>query len=156
MSGYTCEDHFNEYDTVIHSWQVIYDILESKITDGILCDVGMPIMHKNVLYNCRILLLNSKVLGIRPKLNLADGGNYFESRWFSAWKANYVEQFDLPVGIQKLTGVKSCPMGHIVVRCLDVEIGFEICEEAWISNNPMIQQSLNGVEIFLNSSGSHD
>jgi NAD+ synthase (glutamine-hydrolysing) len=47
-------------------------------------------------------------------------------------------------------------MGHIVVRCLDVEIGFEVCEEAWISNNPMIQQSLDGVEIFLNSSASHN
>lgn len=23
VSGYMCEDHFNEYDTVIHSWQVI-------------------------------------------------------------------------------------------------------------------------------------
>jgi NAD+ synthase (glutamine-hydrolysing) len=150
-----CEDHFNEYDTVIHSWQVIEEVLASGLTDGILCDIGMPVMHKNVLYNCRVLLLDSKVLGLRPKMNLADGGNYFESRWFSAWKYNHVEEFDLPVGIQKLTGATSVPIGHIVVKCLDVEIGFEICEEAWISNNPMIQQSLDGVEIFVNSSASH-
>lgn len=151
-----CEDHFNEYDTVIHSWQVICELLESRVTDGILCDIGMPVMHKNVLYNCRVLLLDSKVVAIRPKLNLADGGNYFETRWFSAWKYNYTEKFELPIGVQKITGEKEVIMGHILIRCLDVDIGFEICEEAWISDNPMIKQALDGAEIFLNSSASHD
>lgn len=34
-----------------------------------------------VLYNCRVLLLDSKVLLIRPKLHLANDGNYRETRW---------------------------------------------------------------------------
>lgn len=47
------------------------------MTEGILCDIGMPVLHKTVLYNCRVIIYNSKILAIRPKMNLADGGNYF-------------------------------------------------------------------------------
>lgn len=45
-------------------------------TDGMVCDVGMPVMHRGVRYNCRVLLLNRRVLLIRPKLHLANDGNY--------------------------------------------------------------------------------
>lgn len=33
------------------------------------------------MYNCRVLLLDGKVLLIRPKLHLANDGNYRETRW---------------------------------------------------------------------------
>jgi NAD+ synthase (glutamine-hydrolysing) len=33
-----------------------------------------------VMYNCRVILLNRKVLLIRPKLHLANDGNYRETR----------------------------------------------------------------------------
>lgn len=45
-------------------------------TDGILLDIGMPVIHKSVRYNCRIWILNRKIIGIRPKLFLANDGNY--------------------------------------------------------------------------------
>ena len=34
------------------------DILRSDATDGILCDIGMPVMHRNVPYNCRVWAVN--------------------------------------------------------------------------------------------------
>lgn len=89
VTGYSCEDHFLEIDTLVHSWEVVESIIKSGITDGILTDLGMPILHMGVLYNCRLVLLNSKVVGIRAKMVLANGGNYFETRWFSAWKHNH-------------------------------------------------------------------
>ena len=33
-------------------------------------------MHCGVRYNCRLFMLNGKVLLLRPKQNLADDGNY--------------------------------------------------------------------------------
>ena len=45
-------------------------------------DVGMPVMHKNVTYNCRVAFLNKKLLLIRPKQAMCDDGNYRESRWY--------------------------------------------------------------------------
>ncbi|CAE8594799.1 unnamed protein product, partial [Polarella glacialis] len=60
VTGYTCEDHFFEYDTFVLAWDSIAKMLDSDLTDGIICDVGLPIMHRNVSYNCRIFLLNRK------------------------------------------------------------------------------------------------
>ena len=77
VSGYPCNDHFNEYDTVLHSWDVIGNLIESKITEGIVCFVGSPVEHSTVLYNCQIIIYNNKIYGIRPKMDIADGGNYF-------------------------------------------------------------------------------
>jgi NAD+ synthase (glutamine-hydrolysing) len=47
------------------------------LTDEILTDIGMPVLHLGILYNCRVILLNSKIIGIRAKMTLANGGNYF-------------------------------------------------------------------------------
>lgn len=64
-------------------------------SQNMLIDVGMPIQHRNVAYNCRVAFLNKKILLIRPKLTNCDGGNYRETRWFSPWvKVNvYFNQF---------------------------------------------------------------
>jgi len=87
IPGYGCEDHFFELDTVRHSWQSLSEILaDRELTNGILCDIGMPVHFNNTLYNCRILVLNSTILLIRPKMFLAGGNNYREARWFTAWK----------------------------------------------------------------------
>lgn len=105
ISGYSCEDHFLEYDTIFHSWDVIKDIITSGITNGIVVDVGCPILHKAALYNGRVILYNSKVVAIRVKIILADGGNYFETRYFSSWKhTRKIDNFMLPQIIQEVTG----------------------------------------------------
>lgn len=84
-SGYSCEDHFYESDTLLHSWEVLATLLKSSICEDILIDVGMPVMHKNVTYNCRVAFLNRRILLIRPKMRLCEDGNYRETRWFSPW-----------------------------------------------------------------------
>lgn len=40
-SGYGCADHFYESDTLLHSFQVLKKLLESPVTEDIICDVGM-------------------------------------------------------------------------------------------------------------------
>jgi hypothetical protein len=85
ICGYSCEDHFMEIDTYMHCDQSLAVLLESDLTDDLLCDIGCPILHNNVRYNCRVFLLNRKVVLIRPKLFLADDGNYREKRFFTGW-----------------------------------------------------------------------
>lgn len=55
-------------------------ILEDPACQDILLDIGMPVTHKNVRYNCRIISYNKTILLIRPKLHLANDGNYREMR----------------------------------------------------------------------------
>ena len=63
-----------------------------------------PVTHKNVIYNCRIILHNRRILLIRPKMWLANDGNYRELRYFTPWqKHREYEQFFLPRIIRAVT-----------------------------------------------------
>ncbi|KAM9014943.1 glutamine-dependent NAD(+) synthetase isoform 2-T2 [Ara ararauna] len=156
ICGYGCLDHYYESDTLLHSFQVLAKLLESPATQDIICDVGMPVLHRNVRYNCRVIFLNKKILLIRPKISLANTGNYRELRWFTPWtKARHVEEYFLPRIIQEVTGQETVPFGDAVLATKDTCLGAEICEELWAPNSPHIEMGLDGVEIFANSSGSH-
>jgi NAD+ synthase (glutamine-hydrolysing) len=85
ITGYGCGDHFLEYDTVIHSWEVLAELLKSPVTKGLIMDVGMCLMHHHVRYNCRVIFYNSQIILIRPKMSLAMDKNYREQRWFTPW-----------------------------------------------------------------------
>ncbi|CBQ73960.1 probable QNS1-Glutamine-dependent NAD Synthetase [Sporisorium reilianum SRZ2] len=156
IPGYGCFDHFLEPDTVLHSWQVLAEILASNATHGILCDVGMPVLHRSTLYNCRLLLLDGKILHIRPKMWLANDGNYREMRYFTPWtRTNHTDTFTLPRIVSAITGQHEVPFGDAVVKTRDTVLGVELCEELFTPNSPHIRQGLDGVEIFTNSSASH-
>lgn len=55
-------------------------ILGDATIHDILIDVGMPVQHRGVRYDCRVICLDGKILLIRPKMWLANDGNYFEMR----------------------------------------------------------------------------
>lgn len=58
------------------------------------------------------MLLDGKIMGIRAKMNLADGDNYYETRWFGFWKERKtIGNFQLPREIQEITGQASVPIG---------------------------------------------
>uniref|UniRef100_A0A8D0B9J0 Glutamine-dependent NAD(+) synthetase n=1 Tax=Salvator merianae TaxID=96440 RepID=A0A8D0B9J0_SALMN len=138
ICGYGCSDHYYESDTLLHSFQVLAKLMESPITQDIICDVGM------------------KILLIRPKISLANTGNYREMRWFTPWsKPRHVEEYFLPRMIQEVTMQESVPFGDAVLATLDTCIGSEICEELWTPASPHIEMGIDGVEIFTNSSASH-
>ncbi len=156
IPGYGCEDHFLEGDTFLHSWECLAEILRGNLTTDILCDIGMPVMHKNVRYNCRIFALNGKILLIRPKLILAADGNYRETRWFAAWQhPRQLEEYYLPRMLREITGQETVPFGDAAIATRDTALAAETCEELFAPNSPHIYLGLNGIEIITNGSGSH-
>jgi NAD+ synthase (glutamine-hydrolysing) len=160
VSGYGCEDHFLENDTFVHSWEVIAAIISRGYTDDILVDVGAPVLHRHVAYNARVLLLNRRVLFIRPKLALADDGNYRESRWFAAWPTGGkrpLERYPLPECVQKVSasGQQWTLIGEALLDIDGVVVGSETCEELFTPDAPHIRYSLNGCDLIGNGSGSH-
>ena len=127
-------------------------------------------MKDSALYNCRILLFNSKIVMIRPKTRLALNGNYRESRWFTAWgdgSRGLMTWFPLPTFITELTGQTRVPFGdksvieipinsQSMVSTTTFRIGFEICEELWHSDAQHINLfGKRGCHLVLNSSASY-
>lgn len=107
VTGYGCLDHFLEGDLYVrpkllerfwvfhpdgdrylHSWQTIAMLIENKNCRGILIDIGMPVNHRGVRYNCRVLMYDAYILLIRPKLWLANDGNY---RYAGFWKSRMAQ-----------------------------------------------------------------
>ena len=76
LTGYGCEDHFTEIDTLEHAWECLAEIIQGGHTEHIVCDIGMPLMHGGVRYNARVYVVRGRLLLIRPKMSLADDGNY--------------------------------------------------------------------------------
>ncbi|KZZ88906.1 Glutamine-dependent NAD(+) synthetase [Ascosphaera apis ARSEF 7405] len=156
ISGYGCMDHFLEQDLYLHCWEMMERILSDVSLHDILIDVGMPITHRGVRYNCRVICLNGRILFIRPKMWLANDGNYFEMRYFTPWMhRRQTEMYHLPRIISKLQGETHVPFGEAVISTPDTCIGIETCEELFTPQAPHIEMALDGVEIISNSSGSH-
>ncbi|KAJ3269634.1 glutamine-dependent NAD(+) synthetase [Terramyces sp. JEL0728] len=150
ITGYGCNDHFLEQDTITHSFEVLAELLQAPECQNIMGDVGMPVIHCGVRYNCRVIFYNKEILLIRPKKYLANDGNYREMRWFTPWmKPNVVEEFKLPNVIRQVIGQETVPIGEGIISTANTSIGTELCED------PHINLSLNGVEIFTNGSASH-
>ncbi|KAF5607861.1 NAD+ synthase (glutamine-hydrolyzing) [Fusarium subglutinans] len=137
-----------------------YESLLAILTDtelhGILIDVGLPLMHRGCRYNCRAIILDGKLLCLRPKIYLANDGNFRENRFFTPWnRPRYVEKYNLPPALQKHQCVRQVPIGDVVLSLNDTTVAAETCEELFTPQAPHINMALNGVEIFTNSSGSH-
>lgn len=140
----------------LHCWEKLAEILVHPDCQDILLDVGMPVAHRNVRYNCRVIIYNKSILLIRPKMWLANDGNYREMRYFTPWMSpQKVEQYYLPRLVRKITGVTKVPFGDAVISTPDTCLGFETCQELFETQAPHLDMSLNGVEIMTNSSGSH-
>lgn len=156
ITGYGCLDHFLENDLYDHALDSLHAILTDESFHGIVIDVGMPFMHRGNRYNCRCIILNGKIVLIRPKLYMANDGNYREMRYFIPWKgARHMEEFKLPAKLAKIQGSRTVPIGDAILEFNDTSMGIETCEELFTSNAPHIEQALAGAEIFSNASGSH-
>ncbi|WLF77382.1 glutamine-dependent NAD(+) synthetase [Lodderomyces elongisporus] len=156
ICGYGCLDHFAENDLYQHSWEVYGEILKNTETHGIILDIGIPVIHKSIKYNCRVISYNGEILLIRPKLYLANDGNYREMRYFTPWnRPKYYEEHQLPKNISKINGQTRVTFGDCIIETLDTKLGCETCEELFTPQSPHIAMGLDGVEIFTNSSGSH-
>ncbi|KAI9223358.1 hypothetical protein BC828DRAFT_403232 [Blastocladiella britannica] len=164
IPGYGCNDHFHEPDTEAHSWQVLVTLLQhpalasttTTTTRPMIATFGMPVHHRGANYNCQVVVHAGKIVLIRPKMHLANDGNYRELRWFTPWtRVREIEDHVLPGFVAAATGQSRVPFGDAVIETLDTVIGIETCEEVFAAASPHVPMALDGAEVFLNSSGSH-
>ena len=109
------------YHVSICRWECLKDILTGDYTDNILCSIGMPVIFNSIQYNCQVFCLNRKIIMIRPKMSLANDGNYREFRWFSAWTfKDEIVEFQLPIEVSEAISQDTVPFGYGYMRFLDV------------------------------------
>jgi NAD+ synthase (glutamine-hydrolysing) len=122
VAGPGCQDHFLEPDTVRHAWEVLAELLAGGDTDGLLCDVGLPVAYRGRLYAARALLLDGRVLLLHPRRARADHGPYRDSRWFAAWAGSGLTPYELPAAVTARTGQTSTTIGRAWIRTRDARV----------------------------------
>ncbi|KXX69087.1 NAD(+) synthase [Flammeovirga sp. SJP92] len=153
LSGYGCEDAFYSPNTEQQSLKLLGDLLPH--TKDIVISVGLPLRHKNKLYNTVALIADQKILGFVAKKHLAGNGIHYEPRWFTPWEGGEVSKIKLDKSYENTLGASTFPIGDLLFDVNGVRIGFEICEDAWVANRPGRSLYQNGVDIILNPSASH-
>ncbi len=145
VTGYGCEDAFHSAGLQKTALDVLQEIVPA--TEGMIVSLGLPILHKNALFDCACLAVDGRIVGFVAKRFLAGEGLHYEPRWFKPW----------PPGLRDTIGLNGqlYPIGDFVFDCGGVKIGFEICEDAWVARRPGGEMSLSGVDVILNPSASH-
>jgi NAD+ synthase (glutamine-hydrolysing) len=146
LTGYGCEDAFHAPNTHQRAWQALMELVPE--THGMIVSFGLPVLHQNGLFNCAALAVNGKLIGLAAKRFLAGDGIHYEPRWFKPWPTGMRGDFVAPDGT-------TIPIGDIHFSVGGIQIGFEICEDAWVANRPGAALALHGIDLILNPSASH-
>jgi NAD+ synthase (glutamine-hydrolysing) len=113
-----------------------------------IVSLGLPVLHQNGLFNCAGLAVDGQLIGLVAKRFLAGDGIHYEPRWFKPWPAGVRDEFVTPDG-------ETIPIGDLHFDIGGIRVGFEICEDAWVANQPGAALALHGVDLILNPSASH-
>jgi NAD+ synthase (glutamine-hydrolysing) len=145
ITGYGCEDAFHGTGLQESACKTLETIVPA--TRGMVVSLGLPLLHRNALFNCACLAVDGRVAGFVAKRFLCGDGLHYEPRWFKPWPQDVRDTIQFSGG--------DYPIGDLVFDCGGVKIGFEICEDAWVAGRPGGGMAQQAVDIILNPSASH-
>lgn len=145
LTGYGSEDMFLSAGFVESAMEELVRL--APATAGLITSVGLPLLVDGSIYNSVAVLADGQIVGFAAKQNLAKDGLHYEPRWFQPWSPNH--RADVRVGQERL------PVGDLIFDAGLIRIGFEICEDAWVSDRPLSRLVERGVNLILNPSASH-
>jgi len=145
VTGYGCEDAFLSAGLQQMAWEVAQEMAAE--TRGMVVSLGLPLLHRNGLFDCACVMVDGRIAGFVAKRYLASEGLHYEPRWFKPW----------PQGLRDTVYLdgQGFPIGDLVFNCGGVRLGLEICEDAWVARRPGSEMSFRGVDVIFNPSASH-
>ena len=158
ITGYTCADLFFTQQLQRDALEALRDICVYTRNKAIIALVGAPLKVDNNLYNCAFVITDGEVVGVVPKTNLPNTGEFYEKRWFASGR-DTVEPtatgfhphiptidlfgYDVPFGID------------LLFLTNHYSFGIELCEDLWSPLPPSTQLAIQGAEIIFNLSSSN-
>ncbi len=156
--GYTAADLFFTQKLQQRSQAALEEICDFTRGKSIIVLVGAPLKVDNNLYNCAFVMTDGDVVGVVPKVNLPNTGEFYEKRWFTSGRAALQYQGGqltprIPT-IELWNG--DVPFGpDLLFTTRDYCFGIEICEDLWSPLPPSTQLAIQGAEIIFNLSSSN-
>ena len=150
LTGYTCQDLFQEQLLINKSEEGLLRLLDFTRQLDIVCVVGLPVQAGGLLLNCAAVIQGGSLLGVVPKTYLPNYGEFYEKRWFaSSQDLNATNIYLAGTPITLSAEPKLFQMG-------DVKFGVEICEDVWAPIPPSNNLTMAGADIIVNLSASDE
>ena len=158
ITGYTCADLFFTQQLQQNALTALEQVCAYTRDLPIIVLVGAPLKVDNNLYNCAFVMTDGEVMGIVPKINLPNTGEFYEKRWFSSGRdvlERNTNSIRPRIPTIELWG-KDVPFGiDLVFTTNDYSFGIEICEDLWSPLPASTQLAIQGAEIIFNPSSSN-
>ncbi|MCP2636210.1 NAD(+) synthase [Microbacterium sp. HD4P20] len=150
LTGYAIEDLVMQDAVLDAVATAIERLVEASVDLFPVLVVGAPLLHRNRLYNCAVVIHRGELLGVAPKSYLPTYREFYERRWFAPGD----DQGDQDIRVGEL----EAPFGpDLLFEALDVPgltVHAEVCEDVWVPIPPSSRAALAGATVLLNLSGS--
>ena len=158
VTGYTCADLFFTQQLQRDALSALEEVCAYTRDLPIIVLVGAPLKVDNNLYNCAFVMTDGDVVGVVPKVNLPNTGEFYEKRWFSSGRdvlERNVNSIRPRIPTIELWGT-DVPFGiDLLFTTKDYSFGIEICEDLWSPLPASTQLAIQGAEIIFNLSSSN-
>ena len=151
LTGYTCGDLLLQpvlQQGALHALQMLLAVSAGLPMTTV---AGLPLEVEGKLYNCAAVLHGGKILGVVPKTNLPNYGEFYEARWFTPApaeaKAISLLGQQVPFGTDLLFCCRELP---------EYKLAVEICEDLWVALPPSTRHAMAGATVIANCSASDE
>lgn len=151
LTGYTCGDLLLQPVLQQGALYALQTLLAVSAGLPMTTVAGLPLEVEGKLYNCAAVLHGGKILGVVPKTNLPNYGEFYEARWFTPApaeaKAISLLGQQVPFGTDLLFCCRELP---------EYKLAVEICEDLWVALPPSTRHAMAGATVIANCSASDE
>ena len=151
ITGYTCQDLFQQQLLLDDAEQAVLELLDFTRQLDITVIVGAPIAVGALLLNCAVVIQQGKLLGIVAKTFLPNYSEFYEKRWFASSQDLRPQHIHFAG-----TRILVTPELQIFRTSEGATFAIEICEDVWAPTPPSNHLALAGAEIIFNLSASDE
>ncbi|MFG6433179.1 NAD(+) synthase [Roseateles sp. LYH14W] len=151
LSAYSCDDLFHQRALLDGCEAALAAVVAATQDLPTVAIVGMPLRVEHRLFNCAVVLLRGRILGVVPKTFLPNYGEFYEARQFCSGEEATLATVTLlrqqvPFGSRQVFAAEDLPLLRLHV---------EICEDVWTPIPPSSFAALAGATVLVNLSASN-
>ncbi len=151
LTGYTAGDLFLQKTLREGALEALHGVVDAGREMDLLTVIGLPMEVDGRLYNVAAVVKDGRVLGVVPKRNPPNYGEFYELRHFAPGPRQA-----RPL---RLLG-RDVPFGGDILFCCedmpDFRVGIEVCEDLWVPDAPSTGHALAGATVLCNPSASDE
>ncbi|HTN68375.1 MAG TPA: NAD(+) synthase [Dysgonamonadaceae bacterium] len=148
ITGYTCGDLFSQtalQRKALDSLDELVEFMWDK--PSLIIMVGLPLVHRDKLYNVAAVLSAEGIMGFVPKQEIPNYNEFYEKRWFVSGKRLSDDLVNTSLGRHPISS-------SLLFETEQAKFGLEICEDLWVPSPP--SSSMREADIIFNISASNE